>query len=178
MQNVRTTLFDLQPNLRSELLELRPLLSEDFDDLYRVASDPLIWEQHPSKNRYEKKEFEKFFHESLESGGSLVVIDSNKNKVIGSSRYHGYNPDRDEVEIGWSFLARAYWGGIYNKEMKQLMLHHAFKYVNKVIFLVGVHNIRSQRAVLKIGGIRVGVKPDTNVNESIVYQILKSNYIK
>jgi len=127
------TVFDLQPKLKSDLLELRPLLSEDFDDLYTVTSDPLIWEQHPSKNRYERSVFEKFFLESLDSGGSLIVIDSNNNKVIGSSRYHGYNPEKDEVEIGWSFLARSYWGGVYNKEMKRLMLQHAFNYVNSVI---------------------------------------------
>jgi RimJ/RimL family protein N-acetyltransferase len=97
------TVFDLQPKLKSDLLELRPLLSGDFDDLFTVASDPLIWEQHPAKNRHERREFEKFFLESLDFGGSLIVIDSNNNEVIGSSRYHGYNPDKDEVEIGWSF---------------------------------------------------------------------------
>lgn len=178
MQSKRKTVFNLQPKLKGDLLELRPLLSEDFDDLFRVASDPLIWEQHPAKNRHERKVFEKFFLESLDSGGSLIVIDSNNNKVIGSSRYNGYNPDKDEVEIGWTFLARSYWGGVYNKEMKRLMLEHAFNYVNSVIFLVGVQNIRSQWAVIKIGGIRIGISPDDSGNESFVYQIAKSNYFK
>ena len=176
MQYERKTVFDLQQKLKSDLLELRPLLSGDFDDLYTVASDPLIWEQHPAKNRHERRAFEKFFLESLDSGGSLIVIDSKNNKVLGSSRYHGYNSEKDEVEIGWSFLARSYWGGVYNKEMKRLMLQHAFNYVNKVIFLVGVQNIRSQRAVLKIGGTHTGIRPDASGNESIVYQILKSKY--
>jgi RimJ/RimL family protein N-acetyltransferase len=143
-----------------------------------VASDPLIWEQHPAKNRHERKVFEKLFLEFLDSGGALIVIDSNNNKVIGSSRYHGYNPDKEEVEIGWTFLARAYWGGIYNKEMKRLMLQNAFNYVNSVIFRVGVHNIRSQQAVLKLGATRIGIRPDASGNESIVYQIVKSDYFK
>ncbi len=168
-------LLDLQPKLKGNLLELRPLLPGDFDDLFTVASDPLIWEQHPAKNRHKKRIFEKYFSESLNSGGSLIAIDSNNN-VIGSSRYHGYKPDKSEVEIGWSFLARSHWGGVYNKEMKQLMLQHAFNYVNSVIFLVGVQNIRSQRAVLKIGGTRVGIMPDASGNDSFVYQIAKSNY--
>lgn len=168
-------LLDLQPKLKGNLLELRPLLPGDFDDLFTVASDPLIWEQHPAKNRHKKRIFEKYFSESLNSGGSLIAIDSNNNNVNGSSRYHGYKPDKSEVEIGWSFLARSHWGGVYNKEMKQLMLQHAFNYVNSVIFLVGVQNIRSQRAVLKIGGTRVGVMPDASGNDSFVYQIAKSN---
>lgn len=170
--------MNLQPTLKNDLVILRPLRENDFEALYEVAKDPLIWEQHPENNRYEKKVFEKFFLESLDSGGSLIVIDSKNNKVIGSSRYNGYSADKEEVEIGWTFLARSYWGGTYNKEMKQLMLEHAFKYVNNVIFLVGIHNIRSKQAVIKIGGVLIGTSPDDTGNESFVYQIAKSNYFK
>jgi RimJ/RimL family protein N-acetyltransferase len=178
MQSKRKTVFNLQPKLKGDLLELRPLLSEDFDDLFTVASDPLIWEQHPVNNRHEKNVFKNFFEDAIKCGGTLVAIDLKNNNIIGSSRYHGYNQDKDEVEIGWTFLARSYWGGVYNKEMKRLMLEHAFNYVNSVIFLVGVQNIRSQRAVLKLGGIRIGISPDDSGNESFVYQIAKSNYFK
>ena len=177
MQSERKKVFNLQPKLKGEILELRPLLPEDFDALYRVASDPLIWEQHPVNNRHERKVFENFFSDALDSGGALIVIDLKNNNIIGSSRYHGYNPDKDEVEIGWTFLARAYWGGVYNKEMKKLMLGHAFKYVSSVIFLVGINNIRSQQAVLKIGGVRIGNQLDDLGKESFIYQILKSNYV-
>ena len=107
MQYERKTLLDLQPKLKGDLLKLRPLLPGDFDDLFTVASDPLIWEQHPAKNRHEKKVFEKYFRESIDSGGSLIAIDSDNNNVIGSSRYHGYKPDKGEVEIGClSWLGR------------------------------------------------------------------------
>lgn len=169
--------FNLQPKLKGELIELRPLLLEDFDGLFNVASDPLIWEQHPAHNRYEKNVFENFFQDAINSGGALVVIDSKSKIIIGSSRYHGYNPDKSEIEIGWTFLARSYWGGVYNKEMKKLMLEHAFKFVSSVIFVVGIENIRSQRAVLKIGGKQVGTGKDNAENKSYIYQILKSDYV-
>ena len=178
MQTERKIVFDLQPKLKGDLLELRPLLQEDFDDLYKVASDPLIWEQHPANNRHERIVFEKFFLDAINSGGALIVIDLKNSNVIGSSRYHGYNPDKDEIEIGWTFLARSYWGGVYNKEMKKLMLEHAFKYVNSVLFVVGVQNFRSQMAVTKIGGVLIGESPDDGGNKSFIYQILKSDYIK
>lgn len=170
--------MNLQPTLNNDLIILRPLREDDFEALYEVAKDPLIWKQHPENNRYERKIFEKFFLESLESGGSLIVINLKNNKVIGSSRYNGYSADKDEVEIGWTFLARSYWGGTYNKEMKRLMLEHAFKFVSSVIFVVGVKNIRSQRAVEKIGGTRIGTRPDDGGNKSFVYQITKLNYFK
>lgn len=164
--------FDLQPILKGKLLDLRPLRAEDFDDLFAVASDPLIWEQHPVKDRHQKEGFSDFFQESLESGGALIAIDARDGRIIGSSRFYGYNEDKSEVEIGWTFLSRSHWGGHYNGEMKRIMLRHAFKFVDRVIFLVGLKNIRSQRAVEKIGGAPVGSRPDAGGRESIVYQIM------
>jgi RimJ/RimL family protein N-acetyltransferase len=102
--------FDLQPILKGELIELRPLQHEDFDDLYVMASDPLIWEQHPAKDRYKEEVFVDFFREALESRGALIVIDRKNGQVIGSSRFYGYDPEKSEIEIGWTFLARSYWG--------------------------------------------------------------------
>lgn len=163
--------FDLQPILKGRLLELRPLRADDFQDLYGVAADPLIWEQHPAKDRYKAEVFGVFFHDALVSGGALIAVDMQDRKVIGSSRFHGYNEEKDEIEIGWTFLARSYWGGLYNGEMKQLMLRHAFRFVDNVIFLVGPENFRSRNAVEKIGAIRVGSRPDAGGRISFVYQI-------
>src|SRR5499427_5364279 len=145
--------FDLQPHLEGELIELRPLRPEDWDDLFAVASDPLIWEQHPARERYKEEVFKVFFKEALECGGGFVILDRKTGEIIGSSRFYGYDPEKSEIEIGWTFLARKYWGGRYNREMKQLLLAHAFKFVENVVFFVGPDNIRSQKAMEKIGGI-------------------------
>jgi N-acetyltransferase len=163
--------FDLQPSLTGELLELRPLRAKDYPDLYAVAADPLIWEQHPSRDRFQEEVFQVFFREALESRGALVAIDRKDGRVIGSSRFHGYDEGKSEVEIGWTFLARSHWGGIYNREMKQLMLRHAFRFVSSVIFVIGPHNFRSQRAVEKIGAVRAGSRRDGNGRENLVYRI-------
>ncbi|WP_082050369.1 GNAT family N-acetyltransferase [Risungbinella massiliensis] len=172
--SVNSETFDFQPQLGSELIEIRPLRAEDFTELYTVASDPLIWTQHPNKNRHEEEEFKAFFLDALNSKGALAVIDNKEDRLIGSSRYHGYNEERDEIEIGWTFLARSHWGGTYNQELKRLMLQHAFKFVSNVIFLIGRNNFRSQRAVEKIGGVLSGSRRDANGLESLVYRIDKS----
>jgi N-acetyltransferase len=169
-------MFDLQPVLKGNLLNLRPLRAEDYDELYAVASDPLIWEQHPASDRYKPDVFATLFRESLASGGALIAIDGNDEKVIGSSRFHGYDPARSEIEIGWTFLARSHWGGVYNGEMKKLMLEHAFRFVEHVMLVVGVRNFRSQRAVEKIGGIRVGMRPDASGRDSVVFQISRNGF--
>src|SRR5438477_7580234 len=150
------TAFDLRPILKGELIELRPLTPEDWDDLFAVASDPLIWEQHPESDRYKEDVFKVFFREALESRGAFVVIDTKTQQTIGSTRFYGYDPEKSEIEIGWTFLARKYWGGRYNAEMKQLLLNHAFQFVQNVVFYVGEKNIRSQKAMEKIGAIRKG----------------------
>jgi RimJ/RimL family protein N-acetyltransferase len=149
-------LFDLQPHLKGELIELRPLRRDDWDELFAVASDPLIWEQHPESDRYKEEVFKIFFEDALRSGGAFIVIDTQTQQIIGSTRFHGYDPEKSEIEIGWTFLARKYWGGRYNREMKQLMLAHAFKFVENVVFFVGENNIRSRKAKEKIGAVRSG----------------------
>jgi RimJ/RimL family protein N-acetyltransferase len=145
--------FDFQPVLKGSHVEVRPLLVDDQETLYSVASDPLIWEQHPSK-RYKRREFNAFFMESLASGGALLVIDTRTKAVIGTSRYHGYKKENSSVEIGWTFLARSHWGGKYNGDLKRVMLSHAFEYVDTVIFYIDSNNERSQKSVEKIGGVR------------------------
>jgi len=163
--------FDRQPVLKSALLELRPLRSADFTDLYAVAADPLIWEQHPCKDRYLEANFQQFFREALASGGGLIALDAKTRQVIGSSRFHGYDEGKSEIEIGWSFLARSHWGGLYNGEMKRLMLQHAFRFVDFVVLLVGPANLRSQRAVEKIGGLRVGSRPSGDGHDCHLYRL-------
>ena len=168
--------FNSQPLLRGELLELRPLRADDFDELFQVASDPLIWEQHPEPDRYQEATFRGFFQEALASGGALVALDRSRGSIIGSSRYHGYDAERSVVEIGWTFLARAFWGGRYNGEMKRLMLEHAFGSVQRVVFVIGPDNRRSQRAVEKIGGVRAGSTTDAHGRERVVYELTPALY--
>lgn len=163
--------FDLQPVLRGERLSLRPLQTNDFDGLYAVAADPLIWAQHPASNRHERAVFHQFFEDALASGSALIAIDADNGDIIGSSRFHGYNPQESEIEIGWSFLARRCWGGAYNGEMKRLMLDHAFQFVQRVVFLIGPENRRSQRAVEKIGGVKIGERENGYGLLSYVYAI-------
>jgi RimJ/RimL family protein N-acetyltransferase len=141
----------LQPTLQGELLELRPLRRDDFQPLFEAAGDPLIWEQHPESDRYKQEVFQGFFDGAMESKGALVVIERRTGRIIGSSRFYGYNAGQREVFIGYTFLERAFWGGHHNHELKRLMLDHAFAFVDRVLFHVGENNVRSQKALQKIG---------------------------
>jgi RimJ/RimL family protein N-acetyltransferase len=163
--------FDRQPRLVGELVELRPLREGDFAGLFAANADPLIWAQHPVPSRHREDVFRRFFVEHLASGGALAALLRRDDRIIGTTRFHGYDPQRSEVEIGWTFLARSYWGGDYNGEMKRLMLAHAFQTVDRVIFLIHPQNVRSQRAVEKLGAVRAGSRPDGAGRESFLYEI-------
>lgn len=142
----------LQPTLEDEKVLIRPLKENDFDELYAVASDPLIWEQHPFKNRYQLDVFKELFQDSLKCHGALVFIDKYTNKIIGSSRYYEADYEYGTVVIGYTFLSRDYWGGTYNRATKTLMINHALKYFKRTLFHVDSNNMRSRRAMEKIGG--------------------------
>lgn len=145
--------MDWQPVLEGERLLLRPLRPEDWADLFAVASDPEIWAIHPAHDRWQEGVFRAFFDEALTQRGAVAVIDKASGRIIGSSRWQGHDPaDGGSVEIGWTFLARSHWGGAFNFELKRLMLTHALRRVERVLFRVGETNWRSRRAMEKIGG--------------------------
>lgn len=168
-------MFELQPTLTGKLLKLRPLQPQDYAALYLAASDPKIWEQHPNSDRYKEEVFKGYFEGALECGGALVILDAGTDEIIGSSRYYGLNEETREIEIGWTFLTTKYWGGTYNRELKYLMLSHAFKYVDQVLFFVGPNNLRSRKAVEKLGAAYIGTRSRFG-GDSVVYRLSKADY--
>lgn len=148
--------FDLQPfQLQNQLIKLVPLQETDFEELYSVANDELLWEQHPNKLRYQKPVFQNFFEGAIQSKGAFFIRDAKTNEPIGSSRFYDYNPETNSILIGYTFIGRKFWGKGYNKELKKLMMDYAFQFVNTIYFHVGANNIRSQKAMEKIGGIKI-----------------------
>lgn len=141
-----------QPVLEGERLLLRPLRPDDWDALFAVASDREIWAIHPAHDRWQEPVFRAFFDGALANRGAVAVIDKQTGAIVGSSRWQDHDPvDGGSVEIGWTFLARSHWGGLFNPELKRLMLAHAFTHVRHVVFHVGDTNLRSRRALEKIG---------------------------
>lgn len=144
--------MNLQPTLESDLVLIRPLVAKDFENLYAIASDPSIWQQHQNSNRYTLEEFTDFFNQGIACKAAFTILDKKSNKIIGSSRYKVISDSEGVIEIGWSFLERVFWGGTYNKEVKKLLVNHALQYYKQIVFFVHVNNNRSQKAMLKVGG--------------------------
>jgi len=148
-------MLNLQPTLENEFVKIQPLKESDFEVLYAVASDPLLWEQHPNKDRCKREVFETFFKGAIESGGAFLVFDKQTGEVIGSSRYYDYSLENKSILIGYTFFARSHWGSKFNPALKKLMLQYAFQFVDSVLFHIGANNIRSQKAIERLGAIKI-----------------------
>jgi len=143
---------NLQPTLAGSVVTLRPMLPADWEGLFAAASDPAVWAGHVKRDRYKEEVFRPFFDGALSSKSALTIVDNTTGRIAGTSRYHAYKTDIQEIEIGWTFLARKYWGGKYNAEIKRLMLEHAFRFVKTVVFWVAEENTISRKAMQNIGG--------------------------
>jgi RimJ/RimL family protein N-acetyltransferase len=150
------TTVNWQPaNLQDNLVRLQPLAEQDFDQLFQLASDPLIWQQHPSSNRYQEPVFREFFAGALASKAAFLIIEQASGQVIGCTRFYDHK-ENESIAIGFTFLARPYWGGRYNAAVKTLMLNYAFNHVPTVIFHIGSTNLRSQIATARFGAVKTG----------------------
>lgn len=147
--------FSIQPTLENDYVKLVPLEQNDFEQLFAVASDPLVWEQHPNKDRYKREVFENFFLGAMESRGAFKIIEKNTGEIAGSTRFYDYNPENNSIFIGYTFYGRKFWGSKLNPQVKKLMLDYIFQFVDKVNFHVGKDNIRSQKAMEKLGAEKV-----------------------
>jgi RimJ/RimL family protein N-acetyltransferase len=173
--------FDLQPILENDLIKVVPLKESDFEALFAVASDPLIWEQHPNKDRYKRGIFENFFKGAMESKGAFIVYEKETNKIAGSSRYYELNEEDSSVAVGYTFIAREFWGKGHNRALKTLMFNHAFQVVDKVILHIGATNFRSQKAIEKLGAVKIAETEVAYYGEPLkwnyVYQIDKATWV-
>jgi len=146
--------FTIQTDLETSRVRLAPLKKDDFEELFKVASDPEIWEQHPNKDRYKRSVFENWFQGAIQSKGTFLVIDKILNEIAGSTRFYDYKEIENSIFIGYTFYAKKYWGKGINAEVKNLMLDYIFQFVDKVNFHVGAENYRSQKAMEKLGAVK------------------------
>jgi N-acetyltransferase len=170
---------DFQPTLIGPTVIVRPVTSGDWTELFAAGADPEIWKVHPRSDRYTEPAFREYFDGAVASGTGFVFVDRSTNRLIGSSRYYGYDAGRSEVEIGWTFIARSHWGGTTNREVKRLMLDHAFTFVDTVIFWVGEQNGRSQGAMTKIGCVKrdgLFTREATGATPHFIFEIGKGRY--
>jgi RimJ/RimL family protein N-acetyltransferase len=172
--------MNIQPILENENFKLIPLQENDFEKLYRVASDPKVWEQHPNKDRYKREVFKNFFKGAMKSKGAFLILDKISNEVLGATRFYDFNEKENNILIGYTFYGTNSWGKNVNPQVKRLMLDYIFQFVESVIFHVGKDNIRSKRAIKRLGAIQIGEEEIAYFGElsktNVIFEIKKENW--
>ena len=172
-------MLDLQAHLIGNTIKLIPLQADHWSSLMQAASDPLIWQLHPEPLRYLPEVFQSVFAGGLKSGGAFLICDKLTDEVLGTTRYYDFDAKNKAVAIGYTFLVRSRWGGATNTELKQLMLAHAFAAVETVWFHVGENNLRSRRAVEKLGAIYQRTEQESasgQIRPTVFYALTKANW--
>ncbi len=174
--------FDLQAELQNNVVKIRSLQYSDFEQLYAIAADPLLWEQHPNPDRWKREVFEVFFKGAMESKGAFLVMDAKSGIPIGTSRLYEYVPELKRINLGYTFVSRDCWGKGHNPALKSLMLDYAFRWVEEVYLHIGEVNVRSQKSIERIGAKKVEERLIEYYGEgfirNFVYRIDKSDWFK
>ena len=177
----KNNMISLQKPLENENVQLIPLKKEHFEELYNIASDPKIWEQHPNKDRYQREVFKNFFEGAMLSQGAFLIIDKNSGEIAGSTRFYAFDEDENSIFIGYTFYGTKFWGSKLNPQVKKMMLDYIFQYVDLVKFHVGKENFRSRKAMEKLGATKIKEEEIAYFGEpektNFAYEIKKKNWL-
>ncbi|WP_323843179.1 isoleucine--tRNA ligase, N-acetyltransferase domain-containing [Moraxella sp. Pampa] len=154
----KVTPFVIPNEIDSNNFLLRTLNKDDKDALFEKAKDPVIWELMPEK-RNEPEIFNPYFDKAIKEK-AFAIIDKKTGQIVGTTRFYDDKVSDDSIAIGYSFIAKDYWGTCANNEIKQAMLDYAFKQRNKVYFHIIKENERSKKSVEKLGAVYQSVNAD------------------
>lgn len=176
--------------LEGYFVTLQKLSFEHLEALAQVAQNPIIWRNLPIEG-WQRPIFNKWITKSLqeqENGNALVfvIMEAATNRIIGTTRFQDICHEHRKTDIGWTWFAPEAWGLGFNLEAKNMMLTHAFENWNvlKVGFKVDERNLRSQRALEKIGASREGfirkhlIRPDSSSRNSYLYGITDEDWFE
>ncbi len=150
--------------LEGRRVRLEPLTERHAEDLFAVAGDEEVWRYLAVPMPTDLPAMRQWLADALETQarGSMLpfaIIEGASGRAIGSTRYLDYSAFDRHIEIGWTWLGRAYWRTPINTECKYLLLRHAFESLDciRVQLKTDLRNTRSQQAIERIGGVREGV---------------------
>jgi N-acetyltransferase len=177
--------------LKGKFVYLQPLTTSDIPELRTIAKDDRIWEFTKTLmvNDTYDLQFADYINVPLnpanaETIKAFVIHDSTK-RIIGMTRYYDIDEKNKRLNIGYTWYIPEVWGKVHNKECKLLLLTYAFEQLefNRVGFEVAHQNIRSQKAVEKIGGVREGelrkyaYRPDGSLRNTVVFSIINDEWV-
>lgn len=170
-------------------VRLEPLSAAHVDGLLAAGEDPEIWRYLPIGGFARRADAEAFVavaERGRSSGTELpfAIVRREDGRIVGSTRYLDVRPRDRALEIGWTWLSREVWRTPVNTECKLLLLRHAFEDLgaHRVQLKTDLRNLRSQRAIERIGGVREGVLRrhmtlhDGHVRDTVLFSLVDAEW--
>ena len=154
--------FEVKPvRLKGESVRLEPLSQDHAQGLFNRGQESADWAHMPRACFVDMADTRQWIDEALAAPGQVpfAIVETGKDKTVGSTRYLNIRPDHRTLEIGWTWLGREWQQTAINTEVKTLLLTHAFERLGcvRVEFKTDGRNMRSQSALERIGATREGV---------------------
>lgn len=153
-------------------VKLVPLEREHFEELFTAASDKKLWELIPSdcsvRETFEAAYSFALSERVLENQYPFVILLKDTGEIIGSTRLFDIFPEDKKLEIGWTWIARKFWGTEINFECKLLLLTFCFENLKtrRVQLKTDENNLRSRTEIEKIGGKFEGILRKDRIKEN------------
>jgi len=175
--------------LKGRLVRLEPLRMEHAGELYDASRDASLWAYMPVSQSRSLLEMEQLVASTLQSQSNGVclpfaIISLEGNRVVGETRYLTIVPHDHGLEIGWTWLTPSVQRTGVNTECKYLLLRHAFEDMSAIRVQFKTHhlNVKSQRAIERLGAVKEGVlrnhmiMPDGSYRHSVYYSVIESEW--
>jgi N-acetyltransferase len=176
------------PTLRGTAIALIPVEEKYMDELISFSANPEIWEHLP-REIFTREEMMQWYRQTKEEEATGKVIPfliqhMESGEIMGSTRILDLDVMNRRAEIGWTWINPKYFGTKINTEAKLLLLNYAFRILrlNRIQFRADERNIRSQRAIVKLGAHFEAVlrnfkqRRDGSIGNAYLYSIIVSEW--
>ena len=174
--------------LSGDNLRLEPLSQDHAQGLYNRGRSAADWAYMPRSCFIDLADTRQWIDEALQAPAQLsfAIVESGKNKAVGSTRYLNIRPEHRSLEIGWTWLGQEWQRTGVNTQVKLLLLSHAFERLGCVWveFKTDARNARSQRALERMGATREGVLRNhmivqgDYVRDSVYFSVIDRDWLE
>jgi aminoglycoside 6-adenylyltransferase len=174
--------------LKGNTIALIPVEEKYLEELLSFSANPVIW-KHLPREIYSREDMLQWYYQAKEDEAAgkaipFLIQDIQTLEIMGSTRILDLDDANRKAEIGWTWINPKYFGTKVNAEAKLLLLDYAFTKLrlNRIQFRADERNIRSQRAILKIGASFEAVlrnfkqRRDGSVGNGMLYSIISSEW--
>lgn len=170
--------------LSGEHVRLEPAADHHLPDLVAAGQDEQVWAFLPWRHPRTEAELAAILEGERRIALPFAQVEVASGRAVGVTTYRDIDAENRTLEVGGTWIGRAWWRTAINTEAKLLILGHAFETLqaNRVAIKTDIRNERSQAAIARLGAKREGVlrhqyiRPDGTLRDSVMYSVIPEEW--